>query len=65
MYQILSPDGFWINYGTPYYPSLKKAYQAFKEWKKLFEWQGYYSQACYNRQIPLDQLKDYCKFIKI
>ena len=63
-YQVLSPDGFTIEFDKPYYRSMKKAFAAFNEWKKRFEFQGYYSSNNYGR-IPLVDLEDYCQFITI
>jgi hypothetical protein len=60
-YEVLSPDGFTIEFSKSTYPSLKKAEIAFENWKKRYEIQGYYSSASFGR-IPLDKLKEYCKF---
>jgi hypothetical protein len=57
-WMILSPDGFTIEFDRPTYPSLKKALEAFENWSKRFEIQGYYSSN--NGRIPLDELVDYC-----
>ena len=62
-YQVISPDGFRIDFETPYYPTLKKAKEAFEKWKEKYERQGYYSSSQYGR-IDLDELKDYCEFNK-
>lgn len=59
-YQVVSPDGFTIEYNR-YYTSRKKAWDAFTEWKKGYEFQGYYSSVKYGR-IHLDNLSDYCTF---
>jgi hypothetical protein len=62
-YQVLSPDGFTIDREKPYYVSKKKALEAFENWKKRYEGQGYYSS---NRgRIPLDDLQDYCTLKEI
>jgi hypothetical protein len=63
-YQVLSPDGFTIDFNKPYYTSKKKAFEAFDEWKKRYEIQGYYSSNEYGR-IPLNELEDYIKVRKI
>lgn len=57
-YQVLSPDGFTIEFAKAHYPSKKKAFEAFDNWKKRFEIQGYYSSNEYGR-IPLEDLEDY------
>lgn len=59
-YQILSPDGFTIEY-NPFYTSKKKAQESFNLWKKRYEIQGYYSSVKYGR-ITLDELENYCHF---
>ena len=59
-YQVLSPDGFTIEFDKPYYPSKKKAFEAFDKWKKRYEVQGYYSSN--NGRISLDELENYCTF---
>jgi hypothetical protein len=61
-YIVLSPDGITIEYDRPYYTSMKKAEQAFEIWKKRYEFQGYYSTN--GKRISLEDLKDYCSFIK-
>lgn len=66
MYQILSPDGFPISQDI--YRNKKQAKLAFEKWKQSFYLQGFYSQLCYNgykREIPLNQLEDYCQLIKL
>ena len=32
-YEVLSPDGFTIEFDRPYYISKKKAFEAFDKWK--------------------------------
>lgn len=61
-YIVLSPDGFTIH-PTDTYRNLKDAEDAFDEWKKQYEGQGYYSSTNYGK-IPLEDLKDYCEFIE-
>lgn len=63
-YQVLSPDGFTIEFDKFTYPSKKKSLEAFNTWKKRFEQQGYYSSTNYGR-IPLEELEDYCVFREI
>ncbi len=58
-YQVLSPDGFTIEFDKEYYTSKEKAMIAFSEWKERFKRQGYYSSTEYGR-IPLDELENYC-----
>ena len=64
-YYILSPDGFpidrEIDHETP-----NQAWEAFEEWKKRFEHQGYYSTVSRGERIriPLDELKDFCELSK-
>lgn len=60
-YQVLSPDGFTIEFDKWYYRSMKKAKEAFENWKQRFEQQGYYSSSRYGR-IPLNELENYCQF---
>jgi len=67
-YQVLSPDGFSIQYEPYYYNSLKQAKLALNKWIKSFKFQGYYSQTCYNgyvRRISLNELQDYCEIREI
>ena len=56
-FDVLSPDGISIHYSDTY-PSEKKAMKAFEEWKKRFEFQGYYSSN--NGRIPLEDLENHC-----
>lgn len=62
-YDVISPDGFSIH-PTDTYSSLKKAVKAFKEWKKRYKIQGYYSSVNFGR-IHLDDLEDFVEFKKI
>lgn len=65
-YRVLSPDGFDIKQDEEY-KTLKDAHCALHEWVQCFNHQGYYSQICYNgykRQIPLEDLPDYCEIVK-
>lgn len=61
-YKVLSPDGFTIEYSTPYYRSKKKAIEAFNKWKAQYERQGYYSSSRYG-VIHLEDLEANCQFI--
>jgi hypothetical protein len=63
-YQVLSPDGFTIELQNQYYPSRKKAFEAFIQWKKKYVAQGYYSSTKHGR-INLLDLEDFCEFIEI
>jgi hypothetical protein len=66
MYNILSPDGIFIT--SEPIKNKKLALQVFKEWIMRYKTQGYYSQTCYNgykRDIPINQIVDYCQFIKV
>jgi hypothetical protein len=61
-YDINSPDGIGM-YMDRVYSTPQKAEEAFKDWIKRYEKQGYYSTA--NReQIPLSELRQHCKLIK-
>ena len=60
--EVLSPDGFTIEFDKPYYPSKKKAFEAFDNWKKRYELQGYYSSN--NGRIPLEDLENYMSIRK-
>ena len=60
-YDVLSPDGFSI-FPTLRYSSKKEANEAFNEWKKKYEQQGYYSSN--KGRIELKDLKEHCKFIE-
>jgi hypothetical protein len=63
-YQILSPDGFTIDFNVNYYRSIKQAKQSFKNWIDRFKTQGYYSSTKYGR-INLIDLEDYCQLIEL
>jgi len=58
-YEVLSPDGFTIEFDKPYYTSKEKAFEAFDKWKERYNQQGYYSSN--NGRIPLDELENNCK----
>lgn len=60
-YTVLSPDGFTIEREPTYYRSRKKSIEAFNDWKKRYEVQGYYSSSIHGR-IDLLDLEDYCQF---
>ena len=56
-YEVLSPDGFTIEFDRPYYTSKEKAFEAFDKWKERYKVQGYYSSN--TGRIPLEDLEDY------
>ena len=56
-YEVLSPDGFTIEFDRPYYTSKEKAFEAFDKWKERYKIQGYYSSN--NGRIPLEDLENY------
>ena len=59
-YNVLSPDGFPIHFSKTY-KTIKEAKNAIQEWKKRYEFQGYYSS---NRgRIPLNELENYCEIV--
>jgi hypothetical protein len=60
MIQVLSPDGFTIDYNFDHYPSMAAANKAFQEWKDRYKQQGYYSSK--GEKIPLTELKKRCQF---
>ena len=62
-YDVLSPDGFSIHFSDTY-NSIEEAKNALTEWKKRYEFQGYYSSTNYGR-IPLDELENYCEIIEV
>lgn len=61
--QVLSPDGITLEIDKPNYKSGKLAVEAFENWKKRYEHQGYYSTRGY--RILLADLADECEFIKV
>ena len=61
-YDVLSPDGFSIDREKTY-ANKKECITAFKEWKKRFETQGYYSSN--KGRIDLRDLIDYCTVIEV
>ena len=63
-YQVLSPDGFTIEFEPIHYTSKKKAMEAFLKWKENYKRQGYYSSTKYGR-IHLSDLGEYCQFNKL
>ena len=62
-YEVLSPDGFTIEFDRPYYISKKRALEAFDRWKERYKLQGYYSSN--NGRIPLEDLEDYMNIRQI
>jgi hypothetical protein len=63
-YQILSPDGFTIDFNVSYYTSIKKAKEALKNWLERYKIQGYYSSSKFGR-INLLDVEDYCQLIEL
>ena len=61
-FDVISPDGFSIHFSDTY-KSMEDAKKAFEVWKKRYEGQGYYSSN--GGRIPLNELKDHCRFIEI
>jgi Ca2+-binding EF-hand superfamily protein len=61
--EVLSPDGFTIEFDKPYYTSKEMAMDAFHEWKERYRRQGYYSSN--NGRIPLEDLENYMSIKKI
>lgn len=59
MYEVISPDGFPIDFETRYYNSFEEAEEAFEKWKERYSRQGYYSSN--KGRIPLEDLKNHCK----
>jgi hypothetical protein len=57
-YEVLSPDGFTIEFDRPYYTSKEKVIESFNKWKERYTRQGYYSSNQYGR-IPLEELENY------
>lgn len=62
VYDILSPDGFSID-PEKVYQTEQEAEDAFNEWKKRYERQGYYSSN--HGRIALEDLRDECSLIKL
>jgi hypothetical protein len=63
-YQILSPDGFTIDFNITYYKSIKQAKEALKNWLQRYKVQGYYSSSKYGK-IDLLNIEDYCQLITL
>jgi hypothetical protein len=61
-YDILSPDGFSID-AFKYYKTKNEAEEAFINWKKRYELQGYYSSN--KGKIYLSELRENCKLVKL
>lgn len=63
-YDILSPDGFAMH-PTDTYTTKKAAFEFFVTWSFQYKkHQGYYSSVNFGR-IPADNLKYYCRFVRI
>jgi hypothetical protein len=61
-FDVISPDGIPIHYENTY-ESKESAMDAFNDWKKRYEFQGYYSSN--NGRIPLDELHNHIQIIQI
>lgn len=61
-YQVLSPDGFTIDFHKPTYPSLKAAKAALENWVQIYKHQGFYSSPSYGR-IPFNDIMLYCEIV--
>ena len=62
LWDVISPDGFSIH-PIDTYPTLEKAKEAFNEWSKNYERQGYYSSV--KGKIELSELEKHCTYKKI
>lgn len=62
-YDVLSPDGFSINFSDTY-TSKKAAIKAAENWADAYKRQGYYSSVKYGR-IPIEDILDYCNLIEV
>jgi hypothetical protein len=62
-YVVHSPDGFTIDREETY-PTPEVAEQKLDEWVKRYETQGYYSMSDRTR-LPLNEIKDYCRIVRI
>jgi hypothetical protein len=61
-YDVISPDGFSIHFSDTY-ATKEDAMNAFFEWKKRFEGQGYYSSN--KGRIALSELEKHCQLIEV
>jgi hypothetical protein len=61
-WDVISPDGISIHHEDTY-DSPEKAIEAFYEWKKRYEHQGYYSSA--KGRICLDDLQSECSLVEL
>jgi hypothetical protein len=61
-FDVISPDGFSIHFSDTY-KSVEAAKEAFENWKKRYEVQGYYSSV--RGRIPLDELEHYCRIVEV
>lgn len=62
LWNVISPDGFSIH-PIDTYPTLEKAKEAFNEWSKNYERQGYYSSV--KGRIELSELEKHCTYKKL
>lgn len=63
-FQVLSPDGFTIDFCRPDYPSKFSAQKALQKWMQRYKYQGFYSSPTFGR-IPFDEIPEYCEIITI
>ena len=61
-FDVISPDGFSIHFSDTY-NTREEAMNAFFEWKKRYEQQGYYSSN--KGRIPLDELENHCRIVEV
>ncbi len=61
VYDINSPDGIGM-YMDKVYSTPENAQIGFEEWKKRFEYQGYYRDNNRN-MIPLNELRNHCRLV--
>lgn len=65
-FNVLSPDGFPIDFSKTY-SSILEANEALNDFVKKYESQGYYSTVMNGErvQIPVEEIKNYCKIIEL
>lgn len=61
-FDVISPDGFSIH-PSDTYKTKEEAMNAFFEWKKRYEHQGFYSSN--KGRIPLDELEQHCEIVEV
>jgi hypothetical protein len=57
--EVLSPDGFTIEFDMPYYNSMEEAMEKLASWQERYKKQGYYSSAQHGR-IPYNLIPEFC-----